>query len=292
MAVKVFWDPEGLQLDTLRSSKLIELSDGDTPVVTTSIRMLSIDTPEKKYNNQKPSKYDARLQQLANWIQAGKAPISASLAASLQPKLATGQAGSLQEAQGDQASAWLAQLMAEKLTKPNGTKRSLFIWIAEAPFDQYGRLLAYIAPSYTSQELQGMTLEQRATFNLLMVASGWAASFPIYPSLPRYRDLELLRSKAQAAFDETLGQWANPLSLSGYEYRMCVRLYDITDQLEKGKKLSSAERFAWIERYCMDMTTLEVFEPQNYIKVKPYNRIFIWPADISEAVSNMNLVPG
>jgi endonuclease YncB( thermonuclease family) len=292
MAAKIFWDPEGLRLDSLRSSKLVEVTDGDTPVVTTSIRMLSVDTPEKRYNNKKPSAYDESLAKLAGWMAAGKAPIVDALAAQLQPKLATGQAGTLQEQQGAQASATLTQLMAEKLTKPDGKKRSLFIWIADEPFDQYGRLLAYLAPSYSPQELQALTRMQRATFNLLMVDTGWAAPFPIYPSLPRFTDLELLRSVAQSAHDTPKGAWQNPASLTGYEYRMCVRLFEVTEKLEKGEKLSSAERHGWIDRYCVDMTTLEVFEPQNYFRVKPYNRVFVWPQDISEAVAQMNLVPG
>ena len=39
------------------------------------------------------------------------------------------------------------------------------------------------------------------------------------------------------------------------------------------------------------MTTREVFYPQDYIKVKPYNHIFIWPDDVAEAVAKMNLLP-
>lgn len=38
------------------------------------------------------------------------------------------------------------------------------------------------------------------------------------------------------------------------------------------------------------MTTKEIFYPQDYYKVAPYNRIFIWNADVSKAVSTMNLV--
>lgn len=39
------------------------------------------------------------------------------------------------------------------------------------------------------------------------------------------------------------------------------------------------------------MTTREIFDPQNYHKVAPYNRIFIWPKDVAEAVGRMNLLP-
>ena len=38
------------------------------------------------------------------------------------------------------------------------------------------------------------------------------------------------------------------------------------------------------------MTTRQIYEPQNYIKVEPYSRIFIWAEDVSEAVGKMNLM--
>lgn len=33
-----------------------------------------------------------------------------------------------------------------------------------------------------------------------MVESGWAAPFPIYPSIPRYSDLTLLHDRAKDAY--------------------------------------------------------------------------------------------
>jgi hypothetical protein len=39
------------------------------------------------------------------------------------------------------------------------------------------------------------------------------------------------------------------------------------------------------------MTTKEIFYPQDYFKVEPYNRIFIWPDDLVEAGARMNLEP-
>jgi len=62
--------------------------------------------------------------------------------------------------------------------------------------------------------------------------------------------------------------------------------------LVKGKRLSSREKYGWISRFCADMTTKEIFPPQDYYRVLPYNRIFIWPQDVAEAVGKMNLVPG
>jgi endonuclease YncB( thermonuclease family) len=48
----------------------------------------------------------------------------------------------------------------------------------------------------------------RRTFNLDMVALGWAATFIIYPSIPRSSDLNLLLQEAEAAWQEQLGAWA------------------------------------------------------------------------------------
>ena len=290
--VKIFWDPEGQEVDSLGRKGFLRVTDGDTPYVSMSIRMLSIDAPEFHYpGNQKPSKQDANLAQLAEWIEKRKAPVSHDLGDYLYPKLATGKAGTLQEEQGKQATNVFQNLLNEKLTLPSGKKRELFLYAADEHFDQYGRLLVYMAPDYTGKERELMSRKDRATFNLLMVESGWAAPFPIYPSIPRVIDLVLLQEAAKNAFDSKKGIWADPMTLTGYEFRMCVKLYDVTKKLLSGKKLARSEREGWISRYCVDMTTREVFFPQDYFKVKPYNRIFVWPDDISEAVGKMNLLP-
>lgn len=290
--VKVFWDPAGLELDALGAKTFLRATDGDTPYVSMSIRMLSIDTPEVHYpGNQNPARHDQKLAQLADWLQRGKSPANADLAAYLHPKLASGQAGSLQKRQGEAATEAFRRLVADKLTKPNGRLRTVFLRTGETPFDHYGRLLAYMAPNFSAAERAEMDYHARATFNLLMVESGWAAPFPIYPSLPKYRDLILLHDGARKAVEGRLGAWADPLALTGYEYRMAYRLWQVTDQLERGKKLGSRERYAWIDRYCADMTTLAIHEPQDYHKVAPQDRIFLWPADVGAAVARLNLVP-
>lgn len=288
--VKIFWDPKGFELDSLRTKRFLRIADGDTPFISMSIRMLSIDTPETHYPG-KPSKQNENLKQLAEWIQSDHAPISSGLAAYLRPKLDTGQAGTLQETQGESAKEEFERLLDEKLTRPSGRKRSVFIRAADEHFDQYGRLLAYMAPNYTAKERESMSRKDRATFNLLMVESGWAATFSIYPSIPKYQDLVMLQEAAKDAFDNNKGAWADPMTLTGYEYRMCVKLYRVTKKLVGGRKLSSKERYGWVTRFCADMTTREVFYPQGYYKVEPYNRIFIWPDDVTEAVGKMNLLP-
>lgn len=290
--VKIFWDPHGLELDALGDKEYLRSTDGDTPYVSVSIRILSIDTPEAHYpGTQKPSAQDANLKQLADWLKTGHAPVGAGLANHLLPKLDSGTAGTLQEQQGTQATEFFNQLVAEKLMRPNGTRRQLFLRAADQHFDQYGRLLAYIAPNYSEAERAQMTRQERATFNLLMIESGWAATFPIYPSIPSYLDLVLLQECGKAALENKRGVWADPLTLTGYEFRMCVKLFQVTAKLLRGEKMSSAEKAGWIERYCVDMTTREIYYPQEYYRVAPYNRIFVWPQDVNDAVAKLNLTP-
>ncbi len=290
--VKIFWDPKGFELDSLGRKKYLRATDGDTPYISTPIRMLSIDTPEVHYpGNSSPARYDEKLKELAGWIKDGISPATSELGEYLIPKLETGEAGSLQKEQGERASDYFKELITERLTRPSGTKRSTYIYAADEPFDRYGRLLAYMSPSYSSKELATLSRRERATFNLLMVESGWAASFPIYPSLPKHLDLVMLQEAGKDAYETKRGAWEDELMLTGYEFRMCVRLYAATKKIAAGKRLSSYDKYGWVSRYCVDMTTGEIFYPQDYHKVAPYNRIFIWSEDVSEAVAGMNLKP-
>jgi endonuclease YncB( thermonuclease family) len=290
--VQLFWDPEGRELNSLGTNKFLRITDGDTPYISTAIRMLSIDTPEVHYpGNSNPAKHDAKFQELHDWVVAGQAPVSDALAAHLRPRLSGGGVGTRQKAQGEAATAALDQLMAAKLAKPNGSKRELYVATSHPPFEQYGRLLAYIAPYYAPEERDALGELDRATFNLLMIDGGWAAPFPIFPGLPKYRDLVLMRDRAADAFNAGRGIWSDPATLTGYEFRMTYRLWDITRRLVKGERLSSSERRDYVERYCVDMTTREIFEPGDYHRVAPYNRVFIWPADVTDAVARLNLTP-
>lgn len=291
--VAIFWDPEGFELDSLGSKEILAMTDGDTPTISMNVRMLSVDTPEVHYpGNTNPVRHDEPLKRLGEWLQQGKAPVDPALAELLVPKLITGHAGTLQKTQGDAATLTFRNLVNDRLARPGGRKRSLMLRAANQPFDRYGRLLAYVAPEYSAEEMLRLSARERATFNLLLMESGWGAPLVIYPSLPKYSDLVLVQQVAREAVEQKRGAWADPASLTGYEFRMCVRLHDVVEKLVEGKKLSSVERNAWIERYCADMTTREIFPPQCYYKVPPYNRLFIWPVDVNEAVACLNLIPG
>lgn len=291
--VKIFWDPQGMSINTLGTNQFLRATDGDTPYISMSIRMLSIDAPETHYPGRtKPSRHDEDLATLAYWIERGLAPIEDDLATYLYPRLATGRAGTVHESQGEQSTAAFKQMLNEMMTRPDGSTRSLFIRTADQPFDSYGRLLAYIAPSYTSEERATMTKWQRATFNMLMVRTGWAAQLIIYPSLPKFEDLVMMRDAAKEAYLKGRGIWSDPLTLTGYEFRMTTKLFKTTKRLVDGEVLSESQRKNWISRYCVDLTTREIYYPEYYLRVAPYNRLFIWPDNVSEAVSSLNLVPG
>jgi endonuclease YncB( thermonuclease family) len=290
--VKIFWDPQGLAIDSLGSKEFLRATDGDTPYISMSVRMLSIDAPETHYpGRSRPSNSDDDLAKLAEWIYQGKAPIDDQLAAYIYPRLVTGQAGTLQEHQGKQAAAMFEDLLDKRLTRENGTRRNLYVSAADERFDAYGRLLAYIAPSYSSEELDSLSVWERASFNLLMVRSGWAATMIIFPSLPKYPDLVLFRDAAKEAYLAGRGAWADSNLLTGYEFRMAVKLYKVTKRLVDGEKVSSYQRKSWIDRYCVDMTTQYIHYPEHYYKVAPYDRLFVWSKDVAQAVAQLNLVP-
>ena len=79
-----------------------------------------------------------------------------------------------------------------------------------------------------------MTRLERATFNLNLIESGWAAPFIIFPNIPGELDLPLYLQMAVNAKESKVGQYQDELSLSGYEYRMCEKLYSITKKLNDG----------------------------------------------------------
>ena len=254
--------------------------------------MLSIDTPETNYPTiGKPSNSDDELLELATWLKNGDIRIDDKLAEYLIPKLETGTAGSLQQQQGEAAKLAFNDLLEKRLTRPSGRKRQLFVRTGDMPIDSYGRLLAYIAPSYSSKELAEIEAEDRFTFNLNMIENGWAAMLVIFPSIPKHSDLMLMHEKAKTAVETGKGAWANPNLLTGYEWRMCIKLHKQAKKLLAGS-IKRINPGTWVSRYCADMTTRKVYYPDQYFKVQPYNRIFIWEDDIQEAVAQLNLFSG
>ena len=120
-----------------------------------------------------------------------------------------------------------------------------------------------------------------------MVKSGWAAPIMIYPNLPKDSDLRMVHAAVKKAVENGLGAWAEPLMLTGYEYRMCLKMYKAIKSLKSGEfKLKPSK---YVTRFCVDMTNSLVYYPDEYFNVSPENRIFVWADDIRQAVSDLNL---
>jgi endonuclease YncB( thermonuclease family) len=288
--VQILWSPAGENLPDLGARALLDVTDGDTPNIRMPIRLLSVDTPEVTAGTQaRATAIDEEFAQLAEWIGQGRAPISQPLADHLLPKLTGG--GTRQFEQGTQASAFAKRNIDTRLTRPDGSKRNLFIRTAASPFDNNHRLLAYIAPNYSVAERRSLTRRERATFNLDLVEQGWAAPFVIYPSIPGELDLPLLLEAAAGARAAPRGIWTDGQTLLAYEYRAMEKLFQITRRLVGGEDLSGEDAHAWRERYCVDMRTRTLHGPEDYFGVHPEYRLWIWPQDLSEAVSRLNLVP-
>jgi endonuclease YncB( thermonuclease family) len=288
--VQVLWSPAGATIPSLGDLALVDVHDGDTPSVRMSVRMLSIDTPEiTAISAGGALNVDRKFAELAQWITDRKAPITPALAERVLPKLEKG--GTRQFEQGTKAAEFAKQNTAERLTRPNGRKRTLFVRTADAPFDTHHRLLAYLAPNYSAAERKTLTRAQRATFNLDMVVAGWAATFVIYPSIPGELDLPMLLDAAATARTTGRGIWADPLTLPGYEYRCLERLHEVTAKIVAGEDVAAAERFSWRERYCADMRDRVLHGPEDYSDIEPEYRLWFWAADVGEAVSRLNLTP-
>lgn len=289
---EILWSPTGTTLPSLGSRSLTDVSDGDTPNVRMPIRMLSIDTPEiTAKSDSGANKVDEKFRKLAKWIKEGKAPVGKSFQKHILPKLEDTDAGTLQYTQGKAASAHYKNIIEQRLTKPSGAKRKLFLRSPQKPFDGYGRLLAYVAPSYSAKERASMSRRERATFNLDMIESGWASPFILYPSIPGELDLPLFVEAAVDAMDKKRGQYQESLSMPGYEYRMCEKLYDITKKLISGDTLHYSRKIAWRSRYCADMRNRKLYTPEEYMIIpKPY-RLWIWTDDVQKSIATLNLVP-
>jgi endonuclease YncB( thermonuclease family) len=291
-AVQILWSPAGVTLSALDPLELVDVTDGDTPNLRLPVRMLSVDTPEvTARTDQRAQAIDQEFAQLAEWIEQDRAPISRPLAQFLLSKLTTGRAGRLQLQQGRDASTFAKQRFQERLTRPDGSQRKLFVRIADSPFDNNGRLLAYIAPNYSEKERRTLTRAQRATFNLDLVEAGHAAPFVIYPSIPGEFDLPLLLEAASGAVSEPRGIWANPETLLAYEYRAMEKLFRVTRKIVNNQPLKPGEARSWRERYCVDMRTRSLHGPEDYFGIAPEYRLWIWPHDLNEAIARLNLIP-
>jgi endonuclease YncB( thermonuclease family) len=267
--------------------QLFRASDGDTPVIEQPVRMVSCDTPEKSGYAGKPlvsqPKLDTCRQRLeSNFYNAIPQPMRQYFIERL-----TADAAEKHIAAGEEASAVFDSMLETRLTRPTGTKRPVAIIATGEIIDIYGRLLAYMAPWYNntpSDPLPPLGDPARNTFNLDMIANGWAAFFPVYPSLPKDVDMNLAIAAAEAAWDDERGVWGEfgTTFLVGYEYRACVKL-GVAATADDG----IAQAF---QRVCVDLRNLQIVGKFGYHAVPPPYRLWIWEDDLAAATVRLELV--
>jgi len=119
--------------------------------------------------------------------------------------------------------------------------------------------------------------------NIDMIENGWAAFFPIYPSLPDNGDMNSAIAAAELAWDRKLGAWAEfgETVLLGYEYRMCIKL-GTSDDAQLGIK----EAF---QRICVDLRNMKEVGLFGFHAVPPPYRLWVWEDDIVKARQDLGL---
>jgi endonuclease YncB( thermonuclease family) len=261
--------------------RFLSVTDGDTPNIAMAIRMVSIDTPESDFGGAPATAQAALDRTRARLLDGTYDALPQGLRDHLVSRI-TSDAAQRHQAAGKAAAEAHADMVATRLTRPDGSQRKLAVLATGELVESNGRLLAYTAPWFgggSSDPLPPRGDPRRRTFNLDMVALGWAATFLIYPSIPSSADLKLLLDEAEQAWAQQLGAWAEfgEDLLLGYEYRACVKLgaREVTDP---AKAIGQA-----YQRVCVDLRTLTEVGLYGYHGVPPQHRLWIWEDDLEQA---------
>lgn len=257
-------------------ARWVSATDGDTPKVSLPIRMLGIDAPEYHYlgaDQENPGKFDAEMR---GFLSAAGSGLDAGLRAYLEPRL-KGKPGTRQIFAGEKALQHFEKLKNQRLdpgqryNKKRKTERRLYIMVAQEVFDKHGRMLAYINASYSQEEREAIPPAERPTFNLQMMQDGHAVSLLIYPNIPKATDLELVQNAVANARTARKGFWhgGEGRVLLAYEFRWIV---DTIRGARSGP-----------DRYCGNIFTGKLHQPQDYYKVMPENRLFFRSEHLKEA---------
>jgi len=265
---------------------LVRFSDGDTMVVQQPLRLVSCDTPEKAQYAGAPAVAQPKLDRCRQRLVGGfYDALPAALRAYLVEKL-TPDAAPRHVAAAMEASAAFDTLLDERLVRPDGSARKAAVIPTGEIIDRYGRMLAYVAPWFTGTAADPLPPKNdpgRRTLNLDMIANGWAAFFPVYPSLPRLDDMKAAVAAAETAWTEKRGAWNSQGAklLLGYEYRACIKLAR-AETAAKG----IADAF---QRVCIDLATLTNVGPFGFSAVPPSLRLWVWQEDMTRATADLGL---
>ncbi|MFJ3442462.1 hypothetical protein ACIPM2_14970 [Streptomyces sp. NPDC086081] len=265
--------------------RFLSVTDGDTPNIAMAIRMVSIDTPESEFGGAPATAQAALDRTRARLLDGTYDALPQGLRDHLVSRI-TDDAAQRHQAAGKAAAEAHADMVATRLTRPDGSRRKLAVIATGELVESNGRLLAYTAPWFgggSSDPQPPRDDPRRRTFNLDMVALGWAATFLIYPSLPSSADLNLLLDEAEQAWTRRLGAWAEfgEDLLLGYEYRACVKLgaREVGDPAEA---IGQA-----YQRVCVDLRTLTEVGLYGYHGVPPQHRLWIWEDDLEQARADL-----
>jgi endonuclease YncB( thermonuclease family) len=264
-----------------------ETGDGDTMRLDLPFRLVSVDTPEKSNFGGKPAaaqqRPDAALGMLGEL--SGRGGVPQGFADYFAPRVAEG--GALRHyAAAEEATRRLRSLRAEASADAKGKSRELAVIPAGEVVDGNGRMLAYVAPYLTKAERErlAVTSKKRRTFNLALVAEGWAASFPIWPSFPSRRtDLDAFLDAAGTAWRRGKGNWAGgnkAALLTGYEFRALIkigraRLDGVTNADGTRRAVTARDALAAFERRCVDRAGVN-HGRFGFIAVPHGDRLWTW----------------
>jgi endonuclease YncB( thermonuclease family) len=268
------------ELRPAAAQRLFSVSDGDTPTILQPVRMVSTDTAEKKHYAGRAEVAQKKLDKCRARLVDGFYPeIPNALRQYLVDRL-DGGAAARHIAAGEQASVEFDLLLKDRLARPDGSQRRVATIPTGEVIDRYGRMLAYLAPWFTGSGSDPMPPRDdpaRRTFNLDMVAVGWAAPFMVFPSLPQNDDLNLLYEESKAAWRERRGAWKvhGRKLLPGYEYRLCVKL-----GTAKTAKRGMEDAF---QRICIDLRGPKSVGLFGWHRVAPPHRMWVWADDADRA---------
>ncbi len=266
--------------------RLFNISDGDTPTILQPVRMVSTDTPEKSGYAGRAEVAQPKLDRCRQLLEDGAYPqIPEGLRAYLIDRLDSG-AAARHIAAGGEASVQFDLLLRDRLTRADGTQRRVATIPTGEVIDRYGRMLAHLAPWFAgtrSDPLPPKGDPQRRTFNLDMVANGWAAQFMVYPSLPANDDLNVLLEEAGDAWRQRRGAWRvhGRKLLLGYEYRLAIKLGTVTPP---AKAVASA-----FQRVCIDLRRLRGVGVFGWWRVPPSDRLWVWLDDVQRAATDLGV---
>lgn len=269
-----------------RPRRLIRVSDGDSLVIEQPIRMVSCDTPEKASYAGKSGVSQPKLDRCRERLENGfYNEIPDGFKQYLITKL-TSDAAERHIHAANRAAQFFDEILETRLTDSNGKLRRIAIIPTGQLIDSYGRLLAYIAPWFSGSLddlLPPRDHPDRRTINLDMIESGWAAFFPIYPSLPRNDDMNLAIAAAEGAWYNKRGVWSEfgDNFLLAYEFRLCIKL---------GTASTAADglRTAF-QRICIDLRNLTEKGLYAWHDVPPPYRLWVWADDIKQARTDLEV---